>query len=62
MNVAEMTEKERQLTRAEIVRGTLGPVIAIVVLVALLWPHFDEIVEAWKLISVQGVPLWSCCT
>lgn len=49
-----MTEKERKLTRSEILRGTLGPVIAIVVLVAILWPHFDDIAEAWKLISVKA--------
>lgn len=47
-------KKERELTRSEIVRGVLGPLIAICVLVALLWPHFDEIGEAWKLISLKA--------
>ncbi|MBI2690936.1 MAG: flippase-like domain-containing protein [Solirubrobacterales bacterium] len=45
---------ERKLTRSEIVRGILGPLIAIVVLIALLWPHFAEIGEAWKLISIRA--------
>lgn len=49
-----VVEKERQLTRSEIVRGVLGPLIAVCVLVALLWPHFDEIREAWKLISIKA--------
>lgn len=49
-----VVEKERQLTRSELVRGVLGPFVAICVLVALLWPHFDEIREAWKLISLKA--------
>lgn len=49
-----MTEKERKLERSQVVRGILGPLIAIAVLIALLWPHFDEIGEAWKLISVRA--------
>lgn len=49
-----VNEKERKLTRGEILRGTLGPAIAIAVLVAILWPHFDEIVEAWELISLRA--------
>ncbi|MBJ7353206.1 MAG: flippase-like domain-containing protein [Thermoleophilaceae bacterium] len=49
-----MTEEERKLERSQVVRGILGPLIAIAVLIALLWPHFDEIGEAWKLISVRA--------
>jgi uncharacterized membrane protein YbhN (UPF0104 family) len=47
--------KERKLTRSEIVRGTLGPLVAIAVLVAILWPHFDDITEAWELISLRAL-------
>lgn len=36
-------------------RGVLGPLIAIGVVIALLWPHFDEIGEAWELISVKAL-------
>lgn len=50
-----MTAKERKLERSQVLRGILGPLIAIGVLVALLWPHFDDIAEAWKLISLRAL-------
>jgi hypothetical protein len=52
--VSEVVEKERKLERSQVLRGVLGPIVAISVVVALLWPHFDEIGEAWELISVKA--------
>lgn len=54
MNPESLNQKEKKLTRAQIIQGTLGPLIAIGVLVAVLWPHFDDIGEAWELISVKA--------
>lgn len=52
--MSEVVEKERKLERSQVLRGVLGPIVAISVVVALLWPHFDEIGEAWELISVKA--------
>lgn len=49
-----MTERERRLERSQVIRGIVGPLVAIVVLTVLLWPHFDEILEAAKLISLEA--------
>jgi hypothetical protein len=46
---------ERKLERSQILQGIFGPLIAIAVVIALLWPHFDEIGEAWELISVKAL-------
>jgi uncharacterized membrane protein YbhN (UPF0104 family) len=46
---------DRKLARRDLITGTLGPLIAIGVLVAALWSHFDEIAAAWKLISTRAV-------
>lgn len=54
MNGAPVKTEERKLTRSEILRGTLGPIIAIAVLIAILWPHFDDIGEAWELVSLRA--------
>lgn len=49
-----MTQQERRLERSQVVRGILGPIVAITVLVVLLWPHFDEILDAAELISLKA--------
>lgn len=49
-----MTQRERRLERSQVVRGILGPIVAITVLTVLLWPHADEILEASKLISLEA--------
>lgn len=41
--------------RSQLIQGILGPLIGIAVLVALLWPHFDEIGEAFELISLKAL-------
>lgn len=46
--------KERKLERKQIISGVLGPLIGIGVLVALLWPHLDEIGDAARLISTRA--------
>lgn len=54
VDASGMTERERRLERSQVIRGVVGPLVAIVVLTVLLWPHFDEILEAAKLISLKA--------
>lgn len=54
MNAPPLTEKERKLERAQVIQGIVGPLVAIAVLVAVLWPHFDDIADAWELVSVKA--------
>lgn len=54
MNPEPLTEKERKLERSQLIQGILGPLIAIGVLIAVLWPHFDDIAEAWELVSLKA--------
>src|SRR5690349_5883488 len=49
-----MTEQERRLERKQLIQGIVGPLIAIGILIAILWPHFDDIGEAWELISIKA--------
>ncbi|MGB0871564.1 MAG: lysylphosphatidylglycerol synthase domain-containing protein [Solirubrobacterales bacterium] len=53
-DISGLTERERRLERRQVVRGVVGPIIAIAVLTALLWPHFDEILTAARLISIEA--------
>lgn len=49
-----MTQRERRLERSQVARGILGPIIAITVLIVLLWPHADDILDAAELISLEA--------
>ncbi|MFT4050296.1 MAG: lysylphosphatidylglycerol synthase domain-containing protein [Solirubrobacterales bacterium] len=55
MNQQPLTPKERKLERREVITGVIGPLLAVGVLVIALWSHFDEIVEARKLISTESL-------
>ncbi len=55
MSPEEMTARERKLERREVITGTIGPVVAIAVLVIALWSHFGEIADAWELISTKAL-------
>lgn len=46
---------ERKLKRRELITGIVGPVIAIAVLLIVLWSRFDDIAQAWKLISTRAL-------
>jgi hypothetical protein len=52
---ADTVVKERKLERSQVIRGILGPILGITVLIVLLWPHFDEILEATELVSTRAV-------
>jgi hypothetical protein len=52
--VTGVNEKERKLGRSQVIRGVLGPLVGIGVLIALLWPHFDDILDAAGLISTKA--------
>lgn len=55
MTTQPMPERERKLERREVITGIVGPTIAIAVLVIALWSHFDDIAQAWSLISTRAL-------
>lgn len=50
---APLTEENR-LKRSQVVQAVVGPVVGAAVLIALLWPHFDDILEASKQVSLHA--------
>lgn len=55
MNGAPDQPSRPRLARRELITGTLGPLIAISVLIIALWSRWGEIAEAWKLISTRAL-------
>lgn len=41
--------------RSQLIQGIVGPLVGVGVLLAFLWPHFDEIGEAFELISLKAL-------
>src|SRR5690242_5562132 len=49
-----LTEQERKLERSQVIRGIVGPIVGIVVLLIVLWPHLDDILDAARLVSTRA--------
>lgn len=49
-----MTDAERKLERSQVIRGVVGPLVGIAVLIVVLWPHLDDILDAASLISTRA--------
>lgn len=55
MTAPELTPTERKLERREVITGTVGPLVAVTILVIALWSKGDEIKEAWELLSFKAL-------
>jgi uncharacterized membrane protein YbhN (UPF0104 family) len=55
MSGAGPVKREFKLARRDLITGTLGPAIAVIVLVVVLWSRAGDIAEAWELISTRAL-------
>lgn len=47
------TEKNK-LSRSQLIQAIVGPIVGAAVVIALLWPHFDDILDASKQVSLHA--------
>lgn len=55
MNLGVGKQREFKLARRDLITGTIGPLLAIGVLIVVLWSRWDEVGEAWELISTRAL-------
>lgn len=48
-------KRDFSLARRDLITGTVGPAVAIAVLLVLFWSRLDAISDAWKLISTKAL-------
>lgn len=51
----DATKPEPRLARRDLITGTVGPLVAVVALVAVLWSRLGEIAEAWEMVSTRAL-------